>query len=65
MALDVVLYRLNSYKKFIQELDEYREYGNAGAHSIDINMKVGYFTEKKEDINHKVQLLIRVFNSIK
>jgi hypothetical protein len=49
---------------FMRELNEYREYGNAGAHSIDVNMKVEYFTGKKEDINHKVRLLIRVFNSI-
>lgn len=50
--------------KFIQELNEYREYGNSGAHSIDVNMKLEYYTKQKDDINHKVQLLIRVFNLV-
>jgi len=54
----------NFDKKFLQELSEYREYGNTGAHSIDVNMKLEYFTERKEEINHKVKLLIRIFNLI-
>jgi hypothetical protein len=49
---------------FIRELNEYREHGNAGAHSIDIDIKIEYYTKKKDDINHKFKLLLRVYNNI-
>lgn len=54
----------NIDKDFIKELNKYREHGNSGAHSIDVNMKLEYYTKQKDDINHKVQLLIRVYNLV-
>lgn len=49
---------------FIRELNDYRETGNSSAHSIDSNISIGEFNSKKDDINNKVKLLIRVFNNI-
>jgi hypothetical protein len=49
---------------FIAELNKYREYGNAGAHSIDINLKIEDFTSNKSDLNYKVNFLVRIFNHI-
>lgn len=49
---------------FIKELNQYREHGNSGAHSIDVDMKHEYYIKQKDDINHKVQLLIRVYNNV-
>lgn len=49
-------------KKFLKELNEYREHGNSGAHSIDFYINVEYFTVRKDNINHKVQLLMRILD---
>lgn len=49
---------------FIQGLIDYKEKGNSAVHSIDANITHEYFTEKKDDINHKVDLLIRLYNNI-
>jgi hypothetical protein len=51
-------------KKFIKELNEHRERGNYGAHSIDFYMDLEYFTEHRDDINHKVQLLMRILDYV-
>lgn len=49
---------------FIRELNEYRETGNSSAHSIDTNINIEIFKSKKDDINNKVKLLIRILNHI-
>lgn len=54
----------NLDSKFIRELSKYRDVGNSSAHSIDVNINIDDFTLKKDDINLKVQLLIRLLNNI-
>lgn len=49
---------------FIRELNDYRETGNASAHSIDTNINIEIFNSKKDDINNKVKLLVRILNNI-
>lgn len=49
---------------FIRELNYYRETGNSSAHSIDTNINIEIFNSKKDDINNKVKLLIRILNNI-
>jgi hypothetical protein len=39
---------------------EYREFGNSGAHSIDVNITIEEFTTSKKNINYKIDLLIHV-----
>jgi hypothetical protein len=41
----------NLDQKFIGELNKYRETGNSGAHSIDVNLTVEDFSVNKKDIN--------------
>lgn len=49
---------------FISDLNKYRGYGNAGAHSIDVDLRIEHFTNEKTDINHKVVFLVRILNNI-
>lgn len=49
---------------FISDLNKYRGYGNAGAHSIDVDLRIEHFTNEKTDINHKVAFLVRILNNI-
>lgn len=54
----------NLDQKFMSELNKYREFGNSGAHSIDVNLTIEEFTNKKENINYKVDLLIHILDRI-
>jgi hypothetical protein len=54
----------NLNQKFISELNKYREFGNSGAHSIDVNITIEEFTTNKENINYKIDLLIHVLSRI-
>ncbi|MEN6552857.1 MAG: hypothetical protein ABFC34_08215 [Methanobacterium sp.] len=54
----------NLDSKFIKELSKYRDVGNSSVHSIDVNINIEDITSKKEDINQKVQFLIRLLNNI-
>lgn len=54
----------NLDQKFISELNKYRETGNSGAHSIDVNLTIEEFTANKKRINYSVSLLIRILDQI-
>lgn len=54
----------NLDNKLIAEINSYRETGNSGAHSIDVNMKLEYFKEKRNDLNYLVQFLFRLLKNI-
>ncbi|SES85365.1 hypothetical protein SAMN04488587_1280 [Methanococcoides vulcani] len=54
----------NLNKELIAELNKYREYGNSGAHSIDVDLRIENFANDKTDINHKVIFLVRILNNI-
>ena len=48
----------------IRTLEQYRGTGNAGAHSIDTNLTIEYFADKKDEINYLVNLLMRIFQRL-
>lgn len=54
----------NLDKNFIQKINKYRETGNSGAHSIDVNLNIDYFSQNKEDINYNFHLLLRIYQNI-
>jgi hypothetical protein len=54
----------NLDSRIISEINFYRETGNAGAHSIEANVKVEYFSEKRNDLNYLVQYLFRLLKNI-
>lgn len=54
----------NLDNKLITEINSYRETGNSGAHSIDANMKIEHFKEKRNDLNYLVQFLFRLLKNI-
>lgn len=51
-------------KSFISDLNQYRETGNSGAHSIDANLTVEQFAADKSKINYLVQLLLKIFQRL-
>lgn len=54
----------NLDSKLIGEINSYRETGNSGAHSIDANMRVEHFKEKRQNLNYLVQFLFRLLKNI-
>ena len=48
---------------FIRNINQYRETGNSGAHSIDANLTIDQFSKDKENINYLVQLLLRILKN--
>lgn len=51
-------------RDFIDDLNQYRETGNSGAHSIDASLTIDRFSEDKEKINYMVHLLLRIFQQL-
>jgi hypothetical protein len=54
----------NLDNKFISEINSYRESGNSGAHSIDANIRVEYYKERKDTLNYLVKFLFRLLKNI-
>ncbi len=50
--------------KAIKDIEDYREMGNSGAHSLDANLTIDTFSKDKQRINYLVQLLLRVLQNI-
>lgn len=50
--------------KAIKPIEDYRETGNSGAHSLDVNLTIEVFTQDKQRINYLVQLLFRILQNI-
>jgi hypothetical protein len=50
--------------KFINEVDLYRETGNAGAHSLDAEITIKQFQEKRSNLNYLVQLFFRILKNL-
>ena len=48
----------------IKKINRYRETGNSGAHSIDVDHTVDQIYKDKENINYSVQLLLRILQNI-
>lgn len=48
----------------IRKINRFRETGNAGAHSIDVNLTINQISKDKDDINYLVQLLLRILQNI-
>jgi hypothetical protein len=48
----------------IQSINQYRETGNSAAHSIDANLTIERVSQGKDDINHLVQYLLRIFQRL-
>jgi hypothetical protein len=51
-------------EKSLKDINEYRETGNAGAHSIDAYLTIEQFRDGKDEINYLVQLLLRILQNI-
>jgi hypothetical protein len=54
----------NLDNRIIGEINSYRETGNSGAHSIDANVKIEFFKDKRNDLNYLVQFLFRLLKNI-
>lgn len=54
----------NLDKSLIQKINQYRETGNSGAHSIDVNLTINQIAKDKDNINYLVQLLLRTLQNI-
>ncbi len=54
----------NLNNKIIAEINSYRETGNSGAHSIDANVKIEFFKDKRNDLNYLVQFLFRLLKNV-
>ena len=54
----------NLDKSSIQRINKYREAGNSGAHSIDVNLTIDQISKDKDDINYSVQFLLRILQNI-
>lgn len=48
----------------IRRIDQYRETGNSGAHSIDIDLSIDQISKDKDEINYLVQFLLRILKNI-
>ena len=48
----------------INEINEFRETGNSSAHSIDVDLNIDDFTDRKERINYLTQFLFRLLDNI-
>jgi len=51
-------------KNFINKLDFFREKGNSSAHNIEVFVKKKNFDDKREEINHIINLLESLLNKI-
>lgn len=56
----------NLDKSLIQKINLYRETGNSGAHSIDVNLTIDQISKDKDkdNINYLVQFLVRTLQNI-
>jgi hypothetical protein len=54
----------NLDKSLLGKINQYRETGNSGAHSIDINLTMDRISKEKNDINYSVQLLLRILQQL-
>jgi len=54
----------NLNNEMIGKINSYRETGNSGAHSIDANVKIEFFKDKRNDLNYLVQFLFRLLKNI-
>ena len=54
----------NLDKSLIQKINKYRETGNSGAHSIDVNLSIDEIAKDKDNINYITQLLLRILQNI-
>ena len=54
----------NLDKSLIQKINQYRETGNSGAHSIDVDLTINQIARDKDNINYLVQLLLRTLQNI-
>lgn len=54
----------NLDKSFIQNINQYRETGNSGAHSIDVKINFDYFSQNKDVINHNFHFLVRILQNV-
>jgi len=48
----------------IRKINRFRETGNSGAHSIDVNLTINQISKDKDDINYIVQFLLRILQNI-
>jgi len=48
----------------IKDIQEFRETGNANAHSIDVMSDTGYYKTKQRTIQFSLLVLIRIYNNI-
>lgn len=48
----------------IRKINQFRETGNSGAHSIDVNLTINQISKDKDDINYLVQFLLRILQNI-
>lgn len=51
-------------KSLISDLNQYRDTGNSGAHTIDANLTVEQFAADKSKINYLVRLLLKIFQRL-
>lgn len=51
-------------KKFIKNINTFREAGNSSAHSLELCVKKKELDKKQEDLEYIVKVLIRIYNNI-
>jgi hypothetical protein len=49
--------------KLVGEINSYKEMGNSGAHSIDANIKIEFFKDKRAELNYLVKFLFRLLKN--
>ena len=58
------LHITSSIDRIINDIDEYRETGNAGAHSIEANITIEQWSKDKQRVNYVVNGLLRILKSV-
>lgn len=54
----------NLDQNLIKKINNYREVGNSGAHSVDVNLTNDNFSSKRYEINYIVNILLRISKNL-
>jgi len=54
----------SNFDKIMNDVNEFRETGNASAHSIDANLTIEHFTKDRQRINHTVNAMLRILDNL-